>query len=152
MIKQPPRDENGEVIPHDHSEIENDDEVIRRISERQITQDKNGNRRISSIAYKDAAKKSGMSVDFKQLIEKDGLDPREYVTTPRWTGSVLFKVSDLRQKDFMVGYDPIEPPNPDPNPYHGEVWSEFTGNQAAKKLKRMAEWFVPIPGVNLIDE
>lgn len=150
MIESPPRDEHSEVIPHDHPEIDNDDEVIRRISERQITFDKNGERRISSIAYKDAAKRNGgMSVDLKQLIEKNGLDPREYVTTPRWTGSVLFKVSDLRQNYFMVGYDPIEPPKPDPNPYHGEVWSEFSENQVVRKLRGLAEWFVPIPGVNL---
>lgn len=150
MIKPPPRDEHDTVIPHDHSEIENDDEVIRRISERQVILDKNGGRRISSIAYKDAAKKSGMSVDLKQLIEKDKLDPIKYVTTPRWIGSVLFKVSDLRQNGFMVGYDPIEPPQPDPNPYHGEVWCSFSENKAAQKLKDMAVWFVSIPDVNLV--
>jgi hypothetical protein len=149
VIEPPPRDEDGKVIPHDHSEINDNDEVIRRISERQIILDKNGNRRISSMAYKDAAKRSGMSVDLKQLIERDGLDPKEYVTTPRWTGSVLFKVVDLRQQGFMVGYDPIEPPKPEPNSYHGEVWSELSENQAVRKLKSMAEWFVPIPEVNL---
>ena len=149
MIELPPRDETGRVIPHDHSEINNNDEVIRRISEKQIILDKNGNCRISSMAYKDAAKKSGMSVDLKQLIEQDGLDPREYVTTPRWIGSVVFKVADLRGREFMVGYDPITPPSPDPNPYHGEVWSAFSENQAVRRLRGIAEWFVPIPDVNL---
>jgi hypothetical protein len=150
VIKSPPRDDNGKVIPHDHAQIKNDDEVIRRISDKQIVQNEHGNLRISSIAYKVAARKSGMSVDLKQLIENDGLDPKKYVTTPRWTGSVLFKVSDLRQKGFKVGYDPVEPPKPDPNPYHGEVWGKCSENQAFQKLKVMAKWFVPITEVNLI--
>ena len=148
MIKLPPRDEHGKVIPHDHREIRNTDEVIRRISDLQTAPDRNGRRRISSKAYKDAARKSGMSVDLKQLIEKAGLDPETYVTSPRWIGSVLFRVSELRQENFKVGYDPVGPP--DPNPYHGEVWCDFSGNQAAQKLKRLAKWFVPIPHVNLI--
>jgi hypothetical protein len=62
VIGPPPRDENGNVIPHDHPEIGKDDEVIRRISERQIILDKDGKQTISSIAYKDAARKNRGSV------------------------------------------------------------------------------------------
>jgi hypothetical protein len=149
VIEPPPRDDDGQVIPHDHSEISNKDEVIRRISVHHIVEDKNGQNIISSVVYKaSSGKNGGMSVDLKQLIEKDGLDPRDYVTTPRWMGSVLFKVSDLREMEFKVGYDPIIPPAPETNPYHGEVWGNFSGSQI-RKLKNLAIWFVPIPNVNL---
>jgi hypothetical protein len=149
VIASPPRDNDGQVIPHDHSEISNNDEVIRRISQQQTVLDKDGQRIISSMAYKaSSGKNGGMSVDLKQLIEKDGLDPKDYVTTPRWMGSVLFKVSELRAMEFKVGYNPIEPPSPDPNPYHGEVWGRFSGSQT-RRLKTLAVWFVPIPNVNL---
>jgi hypothetical protein len=47
----PPRDERGEVLPHDHNEILNDDDVIRRISQKQVIWDDNlGRLRISSLA------------------------------------------------------------------------------------------------------
>lgn len=149
MIQPPPRDSDNKVIPHDHAEISNTNEVIRRISNLQITKDSNGRLRISSIAYKaSSGKNEGMSVDLKQLIEEDGIDARVHVTTPRWMGSVLFRVSDLRNMAFQVGYDPIEPPKPDPNPYHGQVWGRFSNSQT-RRLQRLAIWFVQIPGVNL---
>jgi len=149
MITPPPRDDDGQVVPHDHSEISNKDEVIRRISVHHIVEDKNGQNIISSMAYKaSSGKNGGMSIDLKQLIEKAGLDSRAYVTTPKWMGSVLFKVSELREMEFKVGYNPILAPAPEPNPYHGEVWGKFTGSQT-RKLKNLAVWFVPIPNVNL---
>jgi len=148
VIELPPRDENGQVVPHDHPDISNDDEVVRRISqEHHLVKDKDGKLRISSMAYKaSSGRNGGISIDLKQLIEQDGLDPREYVTTPRWMGSVLFKVADLRTLEFKVGYDPLE--SPEPNPYHGEVWGNFSRSQV-RKLQNLAVWFVDIPDVNL---
>lgn len=144
----PPRDSDGSVLPHDHDEIKDEDEVIRRISDYFISQNPDGSFRISSMAYRaSTGKNGGMSVDLKQLIEKDGKKPDEYVTTPRWMGSLLFKVSDLRGLEFQVGYDPIT--GPEPNPYHGEVWGKFS-NSKIQQLKNIAEWFVPIPDVNIL--
>lgn len=149
MIASPPHDDDNDVIPHDHPEIKNEDEVIRRISSEQIV-DKQGRKVISSIAYKaSTGKNGGMSVDLKQLIESDGIDPKIWVTTPRWIGSVLFKVSDLREMDFMVGYDPILSPDSRPNKYHGEIWGAFTRGKV-KALKVLATWFVEIDDVNLL--
>jgi len=49
----------------------------------------------------------------------------------------------VRQEGFQVGYDPV--PH---NAHHGEVWGAFTG--AKKKfLQRIAQWYVPLPGVDL---
>ncbi len=150
MIKAPPRDDDGSVTPHDHDEILNAHEVIRRVSERQLITDSKGRRINSSIVFKASeTKNGGMSVDLKQLIECAGLDPKSYVTTPRWMGSLLFKVSDLRKLGFSVGYDPIE--TPEPNPYHGEVWGTFSKgeNGTRKKLQDAAVWFVEIENVSI---
>jgi len=151
MLTAPPRDSDGCVLPHDHDEIGNDDGVIRRISELWITADKNGNRRISSMAYKaSSGPNGGMSVDLVALITAGGLDPRVYVTTPRWVGSVIFTAGNLREAGFRVGYDPLEeqPPDQPANPYHGEVWGAFSKGQQ-KRLAEMARWFVALEGVSL---
>ncbi len=84
-----------------------------------------------------------MSVDLEKLIIEAKRDPRMYVTTPRWTGSVRFEAGRLRDEGFMVGFDPLPE-----NPYHGEVWGKFTKAQQSC-LQRLAVWFVPIPGVTL---
>lgn len=150
MIKAPPHDEDGSVTPHDHDEILDTHEVIRRVSERQLVTDSSGRRINSSIVFKASeTKNGGMSVDLKQLIEAAGLDPKIYVTTPRWIGSLLFRVSDLRNIGFAIGYDPIE--LPEPNPYHGEVWGTFSKgeNGTRKKLQDLAVWFVEIDNVTI---
>jgi hypothetical protein len=159
MIGLPPRDENGTLIPHDHQEIEDNFELIRRISDQQIVTDATGRRIASSLAYKaSSGANGGMSVDVKDLIEGDRKDPKIYVTTPKWIGSVLFKVSDLRKLGFKVGYDPI--PEPAANPYHGQVWGTFSKDKrdssgqttergTISELQALAVWFVPIENVSL---
>ncbi len=51
MLTPPPLDANGNVLPHDHEQIENSDGIIRRVSEVQ-TYEKNGIRRLSSVVFK----------------------------------------------------------------------------------------------------
>jgi hypothetical protein len=57
-----------------------------------------------------------MSIDIKKSIEEAALDPRAFVTTPRWIGSVIFKTSVARQRGLLVGSDPIPG-----NDHHGGV-------------------------------
>jgi hypothetical protein len=141
----PPRDANGEVIPHDHPEILADQIVIRRISEKQIVTDRGGQRIISSIAFKPSSgPNGGMSVDLESLILARGRDPRAYVTTPTWTGSVWFRVEVLRGEGLQVGYDPI----PD-NDCHGEVWGARTRAQW-RRLQHLAAWYVEIAQVRIV--
>lgn len=150
MIKAPPRDEDGCITPHDHDEILDNHEIIRCISELQLVTDSSGKKISSSMAFKASeGKNGGMSVHLKQLIEAAGLDPKTHVTTPRWIGSLLFKVSDLRNIGFTVGYDPTE--LPEPNPYHGEVWGAFSKgeNGTRRKLQDLAVWFVEIENVSI---
>lgn len=143
-LQPPPRNPQGEVLPHDHCGIASDDGVIRRISENQVVADSTGQRRVSSKAFKPSTgPNGGMSIDLERLIIEAKQDPRAYVTTPRWTGSVRFEAGALREEEFMVGFDP----RPE-NPYHGEVWGKFTRAQQ-RRLQQLAVWFVAIPGVKL---
>jgi hypothetical protein len=146
VITLPERDAEGYVIPHNHPDINDNHEVIRRINNLWV---KDG--RISSMAYKaSSGKNGGMSIDLKQLIENDGRNAIEFVqtTTPRLAGAVIFKVCDLRNLGFLVGYDPINGPELEPNPYHGEVWGNFSKGQV-NNLRSKAKWLLPISGVNV---
>lgn len=142
-LEPPPRDDEGNVIPHDHPGIGPDDGIIRRVSEHHVvTDEKTGGKRLSSMAFKPSTgENAGMSVDLQAQIEEAGFDARAYVTTPRWVGSVRFRAGDLRSENFQVGYDPV----PD-NPHHGEVWGTFSRAQQ-RRLRQLCEWFVPINGV-----
>jgi hypothetical protein len=140
---------NGSVQPHDHAEIGAGDGVIRRISALQ-TVVKDGQRKISSIAYKASGDTNGgMSVDLERFINDAGHDVATWVTSPRWIGSVRFTAGFLRSQAFKVGYDPIAAADNEPaNPFHGEVWGQFTkGKQRA--LQQAATWCVAIPDVSL---
>ncbi|UYY60135.1 hypothetical protein [Sphingomonas sp. S2-65] len=149
MPTPPPRDAAGAVTPHDHTDIDDADVVIRRISELQVSRDKDGKRRISSLAYQGSGSNGGMSVDVLPFVVADGRDPREWVTTPRWIGSVKFSAGFLRGLSLKVGYNPIPEVDGLPaNPYHGEVWGISSKGQK-NALKRAAEWFVEIDGVEV---
>lgn len=151
-LTPPPRDASGEVIPHDHEGIASEDGVIRRVSDQQIIFDpKIGGHRLSSAAFNPSSgPNGGMSVDLQALIEEAGINPQQYVTTPKWMGSIRFMAGSLRTEEFKVGYDPIEedPPRLQENPYHGEVWGTFNKSKQ-RKLREMCVWFVPIPGVSV---
>ena len=147
-LTSPPRDEYG-VSPHDHNEILADDLVIRRVSAAWTVVDPKapGGKRLSSMAFeKSSGPIGGMSVDLKRQIEEAGKDARLWVTSPRWTGSVLLRVGDLRLEGFLVGFDPL-----DDNPYHGEVWGQFSKGKK-KKLLSICKWFVALDGVALGDQ
>lgn len=144
-LSPPPRDKQG-VIPHDHREIYPDDLVIRRVSAAWEVDDPKAptGKRLSLMAFeKSSGPNGGMSVDLKRQIEEAGIDPKLWVTTPRWTGSVTLPIGALRENDFQVGFDPL-----DDNPYHGAVWGQFS--RARKKLlMSICSWLVPLDGVTL---
>jgi hypothetical protein len=139
-LSQPPR--NGSTVtPHDHVEILNGDDLIRRISEEQVVT-VGGVRRISSIAFQPSGgANGGMSIDIKKSIEEAQLIATDFVTTPKWIGSVIFKAEAPRSLELQVGYDP----QPD-NIHHGEIWGAFS-KAKSKSIQRASAWFVPIPEV-----
>lgn len=154
MPLQPLRDANGNVTPHDHLDILPEHGIIRRISEHYLVPDEKQSegRRISSMAFKASSDTNGgMSVDLQHEIEKDGRNPKEFVTTPIWIGSVRFEARQLRETEFgfKVGADPLDSkPGMAANPYHGQVWGSFTRGKQRRLLQR-CEWFVAIDGVSL---
>jgi hypothetical protein len=88
-----------------------------------------------------------MSVDLERQIEEAGFDPRQYVTNPRFTGSIRFEAGSLRDNGFQVGFNPITEGS-DPNPYHGEVW--FQHSKATERtLRGLCIWFVELEGVSI---
>jgi hypothetical protein len=131
------------VLPHDHAEILNEDDLIRRVSEEQIVT-VGGVRRISSIAFQPSGGPAGgMSIDIKRSIEEARIVVVDFVTTPRWIGSVMFAAAVPRGQNLQVGYDPL----PD-NSHHGEVWGTFS-KAKSKAIQRASHWLVPIPQVNV---
>lgn len=146
MLTQPPRDASGKVTPHDHPGILPGDGVIRRISPQFVVFGKDGKPRISTMAFQPStpALGGGLSVDLQREIEASGKDAQQFVTTPPWIGSVRFVAQQLRDEGFIVGFDPLPPENP----YHGEVWGQFSSGKK-KQLMRIAKWFVPIEDVSL---
>lgn len=142
-LDPPPRDAQGEVIPHDHAGIGPDNGVIRRISSHHIVSDPRGpnGKRISTMAFEPSSgRNGGLSVDLQRLIEEAGLDPRTFVINPPFIGAVRFSANVLRNEGFRIGFDP-KPPD---NPYHGEVWGDFTKSKK-DRLRSLAEEFVRPP-------
>lgn len=80
MPEPPIKDEQGNTLPHDHEALQPNDIVIRRISDKQISDYPNGVRRISSLAFKTYyAPYEGMSVDLERFIRESGEDPPIYM-------------------------------------------------------------------------
>ncbi len=91
-----------------------------------------------------------MSIDIPKFIEADGLSVEEWVTSPRWIGSVIFNVEFIRSLELQVGFDPLPNKQSDEeNPYHGGLWGKFTKGKK-RQLAQTASWFVEIPGAELI--
>ena len=146
MPWQPPRDEDGKIIPHNHPNIQDADGIIRRISGHQVVADPKSptGKRVSTAAFEPSSDDGGgLSVDIKRQIEEAGHDPKAYVTSPRWIGSVLLSAGHFRCHGLLVGTDPL----PD-NPFHGEVWGNIPRGMR-RALLQQAEWFVAIDGVSL---
>ena len=94
-----------------------------------------------------------MSIDVEKLIQNDEIDPREWVTTPRFRGSVWFPAKLVRNLGLRVGYEPIEEDGTvEANPYHGEVWGpkdkpyKITQSQR-NQIHASVNWYVELDGV-----
>jgi hypothetical protein len=123
------------------------DGIIRRITVHHIVEDAQGRRRLSSMAFSPSSgPNGGMSVDLQAQIEEAGRDCREFISTtsPEGIGAIRFEVGALRGVNLQVGFDP-QPSNP----YHGQVWGNFTNAMKRQTLPRLASWFMRIEGVNI---
>jgi len=134
-------------MPHDHEGIDSTDGIIRRITDQHIVEDAQGRKRLSSMAFNPSSgPQGGMSVDLQAQIEEAGLNCREFIntTTPQCTGAVRFQAGALRGENLQVGFSPLPT-----NPYHGEVWGNFTDAMKRRILPSLASWFMEIEGVSI---
>ena len=147
-----------QVDPYDEEKIGSDDTIIRRISPAQhiIWDENRQKKRIASKAFnKSSGLTAGMSVDVENLVVAAGQDPKTYVTTPIFTGSVSFSAGVVRALELWVGYEPIRnmPGAPD-NPHHGEVWAKTAkvafSNSQKTGIAKQARWYVELPDVDII--
>src|SRR5882724_929546 len=129
-------------MPHDHEGIDSTNGIIRRITDQHIVEDAQGRKRLSSMAFNPSSgPQGGMSVDLQAQIEEAGLNCREFIntTTPQCTGAVRFQAGALRGENLQVGFSPLPT-----NPYHGEVWGNFTDAMKRRILPSLASWFMEI--------
>lgn len=64
-----PRDDKGEVIPHDHPLFGDGQRLIRRICDDHIVEDKNlGRNRLSSALFKNDPRNGYLSIDSEKCI------------------------------------------------------------------------------------
>lgn len=144
--------------PYDEHEIGNADVLIRRIDPNNhlAWDDDRQCKRISTKAFQASPKQqSGMSIDIEKLALNDGVDPREWVTTPKFRGSVFFKAELVRNLGLRVGYEPVEKNGEiEANPYHGEVWGPMEKpykitKSEQKGIHEKVQWYVELEGVML---
>ena len=124
-MSSPPRDEAGNVLPHDDAvNIPADALLMRRIDCNFLvekTPSDQYRRRLSSAAFspssRDRDKNQGMSVDVLELLLQDRVAPRERLAANQ-EAAVAIRASALRQLGFKVGPDPTI----NNDKYHACVW------------------------------
>lgn len=132
--------------------------LIRRINpaEHVVPDENRGGLRLSTKAFSSSSEPPyGMSVDLLRLMSSAGVDPKLFVTNPKYTASVQFSAGAARTTGLWVGLDPLEKDGNNPaNPFHAEVWSQpkpekkFTKSQQ-RWLLNACQWFVEIPRVQI---
>jgi hypothetical protein len=132
MPVDPPRDQQGKIIPHNHPDIRDEHFVIRHTTSHDVFDDQTtGRKRLASGAFSESTG-GGMSVDVEEWLIAAGLDPLHYVTDPAH-GAVRLCVGELRKLGFQVGWDPD-----DAHPYHGAVWGIGNGSKGKRKVAKLA--------------
>jgi hypothetical protein len=144
-MSDPPRDEDGHVVPHDDKvEIPDDALLVRYVTKTQLPLEDDGRRRLSTAVFSETSKAhdpyQGMSVDILDRLERDGIDPRERMKrNDNLVGAVLLRAGDLRALGLQVGPDPMR--SNDPDPYHAQVWG--VKKSGRKKIARLQlQWLV----------
>jgi hypothetical protein len=135
MPTAPPRDLDGNTIPHDHQEIRDEHHVIRHITPFDLHIDQTtGLTRVASGAYSESSDLyGGMSVDIEEWMIGDGLHSLHYCKNPAH-GATRINVGKLRALGFKVGWDPKTD-----NFHHGAVWGIGNGSKRKRRVAGLAE-------------
>lgn len=131
-------------MPHNHSDIMNEDNVIRRVRQDHIIDDPKvqGGKRLSTLLIQESTEPmGGMSVDLHRPIAEAGLEPASFVITEPYVAAITLTAGEYRGYQGSVGYDPLPE-----NPYHGEVWGKFSKGIKTRILKA-SQWLVPVEGI-----
>jgi hypothetical protein len=129
MPRDPPRDGDQRIIPHDHPEIFDDHYVIRHTNPNDLFVE-DGIKRLASGAFSDSSD-GGMSVDIEEWMVVETLDPLHYLHPDE--GAVRIRVGELRTLGYQVGWDPDGG-----HRHHGSVWGNFNGSKHKKRIKKLA--------------
>jgi hypothetical protein len=133
MPRDPPRDSQGNILPHDHAEILDDHYVIRHINPNDLAFDETlKGKRLGSGAFSESSG-GGMSVDIEAWMTANGLEQLHYVTNPL-EGAVRIRVGDLRRLGYQVGWDPDGG-----HQHHGSVWGNFNGSKSKRRIRALAK-------------
>lgn len=135
MPRAPPRDIDGNTLPHDHLEILAEHHVIRHVTPNDLhTEQSTGVCRVASGAYSESSDvHGGMSVDIEEWVVGAGLTALNYVAAESY-GAVRINVGALRAAGFQVGWDPIPG-----NPHHGAVWGIGNGSKRKRRIAALAQ-------------
>lgn len=156
---EPPVDENGQILPHDHPDLEGERRMLRGIAQQHIVYDANYNcQRLSSALFRNSPKRQGyLSFNSQRCIEAKGDDSVEYMAGRGWVGVVSMSVAHFRTFDpadqpadrWKIGMVPLPDEQP-PDPCHGAVWGTISEGRA-NQIRRAVDWLVEVPGV-VLDE
>lgn len=120
MTRDPPRDADGCVEPHDHEQIQDEDIMLRGIPEWQILPTPDGGRRISSGAFSgtncERDKYGGLSLGAKRVLECLEKTTEEWAAG-RYLAVVCIPAGMLREAGVQIGWDPQEN-----DPAHCNAW------------------------------
>ncbi len=139
MLSKGTCDKNDVTHPHDHSDINAKDWLIRGITQYHIKDN-----RISSAAFKSSSDPyKGLSVDLKKL----GGDRR--YPNEKHIGAVQLQSQVPRQRNLLVGYDPVSG-----NSSHCQIWRYENGPKnitpsQARHMQYNSKWLVEIENVAL---
>ncbi len=133
MPLDPPRDQQGKIIPHDHADILDGYHLIRHTTPNDLAFDQSlGAKRLSSGAFSESSD-GGMSVYVEEWMVADGLGPLNYLSDSTH-GAVRLNVGQLRALGFKVGWDPDNGPR-----HHAAVWGIGNGSKRKKKIWAIKE-------------
>lgn len=146
----PPRDSNGNVIPHDDSDIQPHNGLIRNVNpDYHVVWDDNKQvHRLSTAAFSDSRINGGVSVDLEELMHQAGLANTARIPLhPGW-GAVRLETGHVRGLGLKVGRNPITSTDPsENNPYHGEIWGVRKRKSIQKQLVQLAVWIKKAAGI-----
>jgi hypothetical protein len=131
----PPRDPQGNVIPHDDPDILQDDGLLRYIDpQNHMVWDENIQKyRVSSGAFCESYG-GGMSVDLERPMNEAGLPSDHRKPATDW-GIAQLKTGMMRSKGLQVGSDPLNG-----NAFHGAVWGIGNRKKLRKQILESVVW------------